>query len=378
VKRTIRTFSTVSRDLLALSDWLSGQGITHVAMESSGEYWKPVYNLLESSFTVWVVNAQHVKTVPGRKTDVKDAEWLADLLRHGLLRGSFIPLLPQRDLRDLTRSRTNLVRERATVSNRLQKVLEWANLKLAAVISDINGVSGRRILDAIAAGTEDAQHLADLAHPNLRADRAALSHALTGQVREHHRFLIASHLSHLRFLEAQIQHFDERIAQHLHEQPDWQAPAGETPEAGAEPQPCSGAGPSSLSWDKAVELLDSIPGVARRMAQLVLGEIGLDMTRFPSAAHLAKWAKLCPGNYESAGKRLSGSIGHGNPWLRSALVQAAHAAVRCRGTYLAEVYRRLSARRGKLKAIVAVAHRLLIAAYHILRKQEPYQDVRAN
>jgi transposase len=266
------------------------------------------------------------------------------------------------------------------VVNRLQKVLEWANIKLAAVVSDINGVSARRILKALIEGVQDSQHLADLTHGSLQHKREQLEQALSGRVREHHRFLIASHLSHLEFLEAQIASFDVRIAQHLETQPPLKPPESS---AGSESEPSSSTFPSttnpqSLSWEQAVQLLDTIPGVARRTAELLLAEIGLDMSRFPSAAHLAKWARLCPGNCESAGKRLSGSIGQGNNWLRSALVQAAHAAVKRQGTYLAAVYRRLAARRGKLKAIVAVAHRILIAAYHILRKQQPYQDLGAN
>lgn len=380
LEQETRTFSTMSQELLKLSDWLSSKGVTQVAMESTGEYWKPVYNLLEANFEVLVVNAQHIKNVPGRKTDVKDAEWIAQLLRHGLLRGSMIPPLPQRDLRDLTRSRTNLVREKVTVVNRLQKVLEWANLKLASVVSDINGVSARKMLAALVSGTEDSKALADLAVGSLQHKRQQLEQALSGRVREHHRFLIASHLSHLDFLEAQIAAFDSKITQHLSNQTSLSPPP--TTDPASPPQFSSTPDTSSplnpLSWEEAVKLLDTIPGVARRTAELLLAEIGLDMSRFPTAGHLAKWARLCPGNYESAGKRLSGTTGSGNQWLRSGLVQAAQAAVRCKGTYLAHVFRRLASRRGRNKAIVAVAHRLLKAAYYILSKREPYKDLGAN
>lgn len=375
VKET-RTFSTMTQDLLNLGDWLIHKGITHVAMESTGEYWKPVYNLLEDGFTVLVVNAQHIKSVPGRKTDVKDAEWIADLLRHGLLRGSFIPPLPQRDLRDLTRQRTKLVQERAAVVNRLQKVLEWANLKLASVATDVTGVSSRKMLGAIAAGTQDVKELVELAKGSLRRKRQELEQALTGQIRSHHRFLIANHLTHLDFLEEQIAVFDAQIAQHIAQTPPIEPPTSHRPPA--PPQSADIPSPPPLPWEKAISLLDTIPGVGQQTAELLLAEIGSDMSRFSSDAHLAKWAKLCPGNHESAGKRYSGRTGQGNNWLRSGLIQAAHAAVRCKDTYLKAVYQRLVKRRGKHKAIVAVAHRILKAAYHILSKQQAYRDLGAN
>lgn len=378
--RETRTFGTMSQDLLSLSDWLSSKGVTHVAMESTGEFWKPVYNLLEANFTVLVVNAQHIKNVPGRKTDVKDAEWIAQLLRHGLLRGSFIPPLPQRDLRDLTRQRTNLVRERAAVVNRLQKVLEWANLKLASVVTDVTGVSARKILAAIVEGQQDAQALADLAKGCLRRKQQQLEQALSGRVREHHRFLIASHLTHIDFLDEQIAIFDTKIAEHIQIATPLSEPTQPSP---AQPTQTTSTDsltslPPTLSWEQAIVLLDTIPGVGRQTAELLLAEIGSDMSRFKSAAHLAKWARLCPGNYESAGKRYSGRTGQGNNWLRTGLVQAANAAVRCKNSYLSAVYRRLAARRGKNKAIVAVAHRILTAVYHILLKQQPFQDLGAN
>jgi transposase len=362
----IRTFGTMTADLLALSDWLTGNAITHVAMESTGEFWKPVYNLLEGAFTVLVVNAQHIKNVPGRKTDVKDAQWIADLLRHGLVRGSFIPPLPQRDLRDLTRQRTNLVQERATVTRRLQKVLEWANVKLAAVATDVTGVSARRMLTAIIAGEGDGAELADLAKGRLRSKRAELERALTGRVRDHHRFLLAQHLTHLDFLEEQLALFDTQIAAHLRAAGPAAATAPSAVGEGTEGEP--------LAWEEAVALLDTIPGVGRAVAELIIAEIGTDMRRFPSSAHLASWAKLCPGNHERAGKRSSGATGHGNRWLRSGLVQAAHAAVKVKGTTLAAAYRRLVARRGVKKAIIAIAHRLVTAIYYLLLRHEPYRE----
>jgi transposase len=388
-QKMIRTFSTMTGDLLALSDWLTTHGVTHVAMESTGEFWKPIYNLLETSFTVLVVNAQHIKHVPGRKTDVKDAEWIANLLRHGLVRGSFIPPLPQRDLRDLTRQRTLLVQERTAIVNRLQKVLEWANLKLASVATDILGVSARAMLEGIAEGETDSTLLAGLARGRLRVKRDALEQALQGMVRDHHRFMITQHLLHIDFLDEQIQRFEAHITQHIARQsappPD---DAGTSPPANASDtvatadgvavSPVTSASPepagSPLTWEAAVTLLDTIPGIGRRVAEIILAEIGPDMDQFPTAEHLASWAKVCPGNHESAGKRHSGKTGTGNPWLRSALIQAAHAAVKQRDSWVGKVYRRLVPRLGVKKAIVAIAHRLVIAIYHMLRKQEAYRE----
>ena len=341
-------------------------------MESTGEYWKPVYNVLESSFDVRVVNSHHFKQVPGRKTDVKDAEWLAELLSYGLVRGSFIPPLPQRDLRDLTRQRTTLIRERASVINRLQKVLEWANLKLASVVSAIGGVSARAMLKALVAGVEDPEVLADLAKGRMRTKQAELAAALSGRVREHHRFLIRTHLEHLEFLDAHLKPFDERVEQ-LIEQPHL---SREVSAPALDETPVSDSAELPLTWQQAVPLLDSIPGVARQSAELLLAEVGSDMRRFPSAAHLCKWAGVCPGNHESAGKRYSGKTPPANRWLRSILVQMAKAAVRCKASYFATVYRRLAPRRGHKRAIVAVAHRLLIAVYHILKQHQPYRDYR--
>jgi transposase len=372
-----RTFTTMTGDLLRLSDWLTSLGITHVAMESTGEFWKPIYTVLEGSFTVLVVNAAHIKQVPGRKTDVKDAEWIAELLCHGLLRASFIPPLPQRDLRDLTRQRTNLVRERATVVNRLQKVLEWANIKLAAVATDVLGVSARAMLEAIVGGEGDVQVLAELAQGRMRSKRAELERALEGYVREHHRFLIAKHLIHVDFLDAEVTDFDREITSQIaaHSHPV-DPPSALPPSATPVPAPQSklSAASTPLSWQEAVSLWDEVPGIGRRVAEQLVAEVGTDMSHFESAAHLASWAKLAPGNYQSAGKRTSGKTGKGNVWLRSTLIQAAHAAVRTKGTYLAAFYGRLVARRGKKKAIVAVAHKLLTIAYTLLTKREHYRE----
>jgi len=334
--------------------------------------------LVEVSFTVLVVNAHHIKQVPGRKTDIKDAEWIADLLRHGLLRASFIPPRPQRDLRDLTRQRTNLVQDRAQVVNRLQKVLEWANFKLSSVATDVTGVSARTMLAGIIAGEADPASLAELAKGRMRSKRDALEQALTGRVRDHHRYLLAQHLMHVDFLDEQIAELEQQIA-HLIAQ---DAPADGPPAGGtggeSRPSAADGAGEAgagaALAWADAVALLDTIPGVGRTAAEHMVAEIGTDMRQFASAAHLASWAKVSPGNHESAGKRRSGATGQGNRWLRSVLVQAAWAAVKVKDGHLAAVYHRLAGRRGVKRAILAVAHRILVAAYYMLREQVPYRE----
>ena len=374
----VRTFGTMTVDLLALSDWLTSKQITHVAMESTGEFWKPIYNLLEGNFELLVVNAKHIKNVPGRKTDVKDAEWIADLLRHGLVRGSFIPPQAQRDLRDLTRQRTNLVQDRATVVNRLQKVLEWANIKLSSVATDVTGVSARAMLEAIVQDQVDPAALSELARGRLRKKRDALEQALTGVVRDHHRFMIAQHLMQIDFLNQQIAAFDEQITaamQDMSQPPDEPGPTQPDASQVVVTSPEDTTAP--LTWEAAVALLDTIPGVGSRAAEMILAEIGLDMNRFPNEAHLSSWAKLSSGNNESAGKRYSGAIGHGNRWLRTVLVQVAWAAVKVKKSYLSSFYHRLAARRGAKRAIIAVAHRILIAIYHMLKKQEPYKDLGA-
>jgi len=347
-QKETRTFGTMTTDLLALSDWLQEHGVTHVAIESTGEYWKPVFNLLEGSFEVLLVNPQHVKAVPGRKTDVSDAEWLADLLRHGLLQASFIPPVPQRELRDLTRFRSTFIRERATLVNRLQKVLEGANIKLAAVASNVMGVSGRAILAAIVEGHSDPETLADLAQGRLREKREQLVKALQGRVKAHHRFILAELLCQIDSLEETIARFDQIIEEYC------------TP------------------FEEAVALLDTIPGVGREVAEVIVAEIGTDMSRFPTAAHLASWAGVAPGNNESGGKRRSAQTRKGNKQLGVALNQAAHAAARTKNTYLAAQYHRLARRRGKKKAIMAVAHSILVIAYHLIQRKEPYRDLGAD
>ena len=345
VHKEIRTFETMTGDLLELADWLTSHGVTHVAMESTGVYWKPVWNLLEDSFTLLLVNAQHVKAVPGRKTDVKDAEWLADLLRHGLLRGSFVPDRPQRELRELTRYRTSLVRERATVINRIQKTLEGANIKLASVATDILGKSGRQMLEALILGSTEASDLAQLAKGRLRDKLPQLERALAGRFGPHQRFLLAEQLALVDALEASIERVSAEIAERLR------------------------------PFEEAIERLQTIPGVGRRVAEILLSEIGVDLGRFATAAHLASWAGLCPGQHESAGKRSSGRTRRGNPYLRAALVEAAHAAGHTKATYLAAQFHRLTARRGRKKAAVAVAHTILVIVYHLLTRGTLYQDL---
>lgn len=345
----VRTFGTMTNDLLQLADWLAGKGVTHVAMESTGVYWKPVYNLLEGlGMTLLVVNAHHIKAVPGRKTDVKDAEWIADLLRHGLVRGSHIPDRPQRELQELVRYRKGLIQQRAQVINRIQKVLEGANIKLSSVARDVVGVSGRAMLEAMVAGEGDALTLASLARGRLRRKQGDLEEALRGLVGPHQRFLLQSQLRHLDFLDQEIVHLSEEIAQRMR------------------------------PFEDALQRLDTIPGVGRRAAEQVLAEIGPDIRRFPTAAHLASWARVCPGNNESAGKRKSGRTGSGNRWLREALLEAAWAAARSRHTYLSAQYHRLAARRGTKRAIVAVAHTILVIIHHLLEEDTVYRELGGN
>jgi transposase len=344
-KKEIRTFGTMTEDLLELSDWLAAAGCTHVAMESTGVYWKPIYNLLEAAFMPLLVNARHIKTVPGRKTDVKDCEWIADLLRHGLLRGSFVPERAQRELRELTRYRTALVRERAAEVNRLQKTLEGANIKLASVATDIMGKSGRQMLKALIEGSTDTSAMAQLAKGKLRAKIPQLERALRGCCAAHQHFLIAQQLAHIDFLEETIERLSTEVAERV--------------------------SPS----EEAIERLETIPGVGRRTAEAMLAEIGSDMSRFPTAEHLASWAGMCPGNNDSGGKRRSGQTNKGNPWLRAALVEAAQAAGRTKDTYLSAQYRRLTSRRGKKRAAVAVGHTILVIAYYLLQRSCGYEEL---
>jgi transposase len=348
LRREIRKFGTMTEDLLALLDWLQQAGCTHVAMESTGVYWKPIYNILEGQLEVVVVNAQHLKGVPGRKTDVLDAEWLAECFQLGLLKASFIPPAPVRELRDLTRYRTSLTRERARTANRLQKVLEDANIKLAGVVTDIQGVSAWAILQAIVEGNTDPEAMADLAKGLLRKKRPQLVSALSGRVKPHHRFLIAEHLSQIEYLEEAIQRISTEVGERLR------------------------------PFELQVTRLDSIPGISRQIAEVILAEIGWDMSRFPTDKHLASWAGMCPGNNESAGKRRNGKTRKGSRWLRHALIEAAHGAARTKNKYLKSHYHRVAAHRGKKKALVAVGHSILIISYHLLTRGQEYTDLGTN
>jgi transposase len=341
-----RTFGTMTADLLALGDWLAQGGVTHIAMESTGVYWKPVWNLFEDRFTLLLVNAAHVKVVPGRKRDVGDAQWLAELLRHGLLQPSFVPDRPAREVRELTRYRSALVRERTAEVNRLQKTLEGANIKLASVVSDVTGVSARAMLAELVAGHEDAAALSALAQGQLRRKRTELEQALTGRMSAHQRFMLTQHLSLIDAVEEQIAAVGAEIAERLRP---------------LEPQ---------------LVALDSIPGIGRWSAEVILAEIGTDMGRFPTAGHLASWAGMCPGHDESAGKQRSGKTRKGSPWLRVTLTEAAYAAGRGNGTYLAARYHRLLVRRGKKKAAIAVGRTILEGCHQVLSTGQLYDDQR--
>ena len=333
-EQEVRTFGTMTHELLQLVDWLLAWEVTHVALESTGEYWKPVYNLLEGNVAVLVVNAQHVKHVPGRKTDVQDAEWLAELLAHGLLKASFIPPKPQRDLRDLTRYRVTLVEERARVVNRVQKVLENANIKLASVATDVLGVSGRRMLEALVADKTDAATMAELAKGRLRNKLPLLQQALTGVVDAQHRFLIAQHLVHIDFLDEQIATVSDQIVQQIEGMPPLPPPPPDTTGANADATDSTADATPALTWQAAADLLDTAPGVDQKAAYQVLAEMGLNMQQFPTADHLAAWGGLAPGNRQSGGKRFAARINDGNRQLRKVMVQCAWAAVRTKGTYV--------------------------------------------
>lgn len=347
VKAT-RTFETLTSELEGLANWLRECGVTHVVMESTGVYWKPVFNLLDGRLEVLVVNAEHVKALSGRKTDVQDAEWLADLLRHGLLRGSFIPSQQLRELRDLTRYRTKLGDERQSEVNRLQKVLEDANIKLASVATDVMGVSGRAILEELVRGTTDPQTLAELAKGRLRDKQALLVKALQGRIRSHHRFMLAQHLSHIDFLDEAIERLDVQIEEQMR------------------------------PFEASLQCWDSLPGINRRIAEILVAEVGADLKPFASADQLASWAGMCPGNKQSGGKRFSGKTRKGSKWLRRALIEAAHGAAHTKAKYFQAQYRRLAARRGKQRAAVAVGHSLLVTGFHLITKQLAYQDLGAN
>jgi transposase len=340
----VQTFGTTAAALLALRDWLEAHRVTHVAMESTGVYWKPVFYVLEEAFTCLLVNAAHVKQVPGRKTDVQDCVWLAQLLEHGLLRGSFVPPAPIRELRDLTRYRKALIAERSREANRLHKVLQDADIKLASVARDILGVSGRAMLAALVQGTTDPGVLADLARGKLRRKLPALRHALAGRFRAHHAFLVSQVLAHLDYLDEAIETLSAQVTEVI-------AP-----------------------FAPRLQRLETIPGVGTRTAEVLLAELGVDMRCFPSDRHLASWAGLCPGNHESAGKHRSGKTRKGNRWLRTALTEAARGAIRTHGCAFGARYRRLVRHCGDRKAVIAVAHALLRTAYHVLAHDTPYQE----
>lgn len=347
-EKETRTYRTLTDELKGLSDWLKEKGVTHVAMESTGVYWKPVYNLLEGQFEILVVNAEHIKKVAGRKTDVQDAEWIADLLRHGLLKGSFIPSTLQRELRDLTRYRTKLGDERKSEVNRLHKVLEDANIKLANVASDIMGVSGRAILAELVAGQSDPEILAELAKGRLREKQELLIQALNSTIRPHHRFLLAQHLSHIDYLDEAIARLDIEIAEKMR------------------------------PFEATIALWDTLPGINRRIAEILIAEVGADLKPFEDAQHLASWAGMCPGNDQSGGKRRNAKTRKGSKWLRRALVEAAHGAARTKNSYYQAQYRRIVPRRGKQRAAVAVGHSLLVTGYYLITRQRTYQDLGGN
>lgn len=346
VENRIRTFATTSCGLLELGDWLVEQKVTNAAMESTGVYWKPVWNLLEGRVELMLVNARDVKQVPGRKTDVKDCQWIAQLLSCGLLKASFVPPVGQRELRDLTRTRTSLLQDKARLSNRLQKILEDANIKLGSVASDVLGTSGREMIRALIDGKLPPQQMAELARKRLRLKIPQLKDALTGRVSEHHRFMLKFHLDHIEQFEEQIEQLDRRIEEVM-------SPLEKT----------------------AMTMLDEIPGIDHRAAQNILAEIGTDMSRFPSAGHLASWAGLCPGNNQSAGKRRSGRMNDGNRWLKGTLNQCAWAASRKKDSYFAAQHRRIASRRGVKRATMAVAHSQLCVCFELLKHGQAYQDL---
>ena len=346
VKREVRSFQTTTKGLIALSEWLSAEGCTHIVMEATGVYWKPVWHILaDGEFALVLANAAHVKNVPGRKTDVNDATWLAELMAHGLVRGSFVPDEQTQEMRTLLRTRKQLVRERSRHIRRLQKALEDANIKLDSVISDILGLSGRRMIEALIAGETDPNALAALAHRRIKASPAELEAALRGRVTRHHRFLLGLHLQQIDAIDAAIDQIDQEV------------------DALVEP------------FRTAVQLLTTIPGIDELSACVILAEIGRDMSRFPTAGHLISWAGLCPKNDESAGKRRSTRMRKGAPWLKTTLVQCAWAAARRKASYLQAQFHRIRARRGAKKAIGAVAASILTAAYHMLKHGALYEDL---
>lgn len=344
----VASFETTTRGLLRLTDWLSEHECTHVAMEATGVYWKPVWHVLEESFELVLANAMHIRNVPGRKTDVSDAMWIADLLAHGLIRASFVPPAPIQELRDLTRTRKQLVREVSQHTLRIQKTLEDANVKFKSVVSDILGMSGRAVLEGIIGGEDDPERLADLTEGRLKAKRENLVEALRGHVTDHHRFLLKLHLSQIDALQTAVCEVEAHVGSAL------------------EP------------FRYAEELLTTMPGVSKTTAHVIVAEIGIDMARFPTEGHLVSWAGLCPRLDESAGKRRSNRTRHGAPWLKTVLVQAAWAASRKKDSYLRAQFLRIKSRRGPKKAILAVAASMLTAAYHMLRDGVEYKDLGAD
>lgn len=345
-EKEMRSFLTTTEQLRTMAMWLNEADCTHVAMESTGVYWKPVVNVLElSGMEYFVVNAKHIKAVPGRKTDVHDAEWICDLMRHGLLRGSLIPDRPRRELQELTRYRRALIHERTREVNRIHKVLEGANVKLGTVMTDMMGVSGRSMLEAIANGETDARVIADLAHPKLKANHDDIMRAVEGLIGEHQRTLLRTQLDHIDVLNTKVAGLEAEIDHRLG------------------------------YADGVLRGLDTIPGVSKITAQEIVAAIGTDMSVFPTAGHLASWAKLCPGSNESGGRRKPAGTGQGNPYLRSTLAEAANAAVHTKDTYLRSQYHRIKLRRGPSRATIAVAHTILIAAYYIIRDGCDYSEL---
>lgn len=347
-QKHVRTFGTCLEDLEALRDWLTSLGVTHVGMESTGIYWRPVYAELEGSFVLIVGNAYHIKNVPGRKTDVKDAEWIADLLRHGLIQPSFVPDKQIRELRDLMRYRRKLVESRAHERNRLLKLLETANIKVSSVATDVFGASGMAMLEALARGETDGATMAHLARGRMKSKRDALSKALTGRVEAHHRFLLRLQLQRLQDAQRDLGILDEHLDELM------------------------------LPYAAQIEALQQIPGIGRLTARIVVAELGPDLSSFATEHHLAAWTGLAPGNNESAGKRLGSRLRKGNPNLKGALIEAAVAAIRTKGSYVRSRYYRLKARMGGRRAMVAIAHKLLIAIFHVLGRGVPYQDLGEN
>jgi transposase len=378
-----RYFRTMTRDLKEMATWLASLEVEAIAMEATGVYWKPVWNILEAEkkFQLLLVNAHHIKQVPGRKTDQKDSEWIAELLQHGLLKASFVPPLAIRQLRDLTRMRVKIRQTLASFANRIQKVLEDANIKLGSVASDVLGVSGRHMLQALVAGQQDPKPLAELAQGRLREKLGELQLALEGHITDHHRFQLKLLLEFVEFGERQLSQLEAEIrrlvSQGEPEPVPREAPAmAERATPAAEAQiPTPAASPAKSTFQTVVELWDTIPGIDELAATTLLAEMGANMDQFPSAGHAAKWAGLCPGNKESAGKRLSGKTPKGSVWLRRALCQAAWAASRTKNTYVAAQYHHFIVRKGKKKTIVAVAHTLLIIAYYLAQRRCPYEEL---